>query len=661
MNATDEIKSRLDIVDVVSDHVQLRKSGQTYSGFCPFHSNTRTPAFVVFPDTQTWYCFGACAEGGDLFTFMMKKQGWDFKEALQQLASRAGVVLEEPSPEERRRQAAADRLGDLLAEAADYYHQLLLHAPQAEGARTYVRRRDLSDETLATFRVGFALDSWDACRSHFNSKGYSNDDLLDAGLLTYNEERQTSYDRFRQRLMIPIRDVSGRIVGFGARTLDPDGVPKYLNSPQTALFDKSRLLFGLDLAKREIREQRQVVIVEGYMDVMQAWQAGFHNVVAQMGTSLTEAQLRLAKRYSKRFVLALDADAAGANATLRSLEVARDVLDRSDEVHFDARGLVRHEGRLQAEIYVVNLPEGKDPDDIIRANPQRWQALVDEAKPVVSYVIDAVMDDLDRDDPKAKTAAAQQILPLINDVAAPLEREHYRQVLARRLGVDERVLRAVAVGRGSRSAPRRPAAPPAAQQVGLVAAMQGNQSGSDLRRENFLRQCLAHPFIVGQIDRQLALHQLRRVEEGDFNRPEDQALWRYVRERDASTAVVGARELCDSLQDEVLCQRLKQLLQLESTPETQLDRLPDLLVLSVIDWRLDQLKALLSNVRQLLSTVHQQEDEELLSLYRQQLRDLPLEMRRLNHARDAMSAMGQRAKRDRPLRHTRSGLIRGQT
>jgi len=353
MSITQEIKSRLDIVDVVSEQVPLRRSGRNYSGFCPFHTNTRTPAFYVFPETQTWHCFGECSEGGDLFSYVMKKEGWDFKEALKSLAKRAGVELEEPDPEAKKRRKAEDKQADILSTAAEYFHQLLLHAPQAENARNYVAGRELTLETVAAYRLGFALNSWDACRAHFNDQGYSDEELLEVGLLTDNPERGTRYDRFRNRLMIPIHDVEGRVVGFGARTLDKEGIPKYLNSPQTALFDKGRLLYGLDTAKRNIREAREVVIVEGYMDVMQGWQAGFRNIVAQMGTALTGDQLRLLKRYTKRFILALDPDAAGIKATMRSLQVARENLDREIEHRFDARGLVQHEGRLQADILIA--------------------------------------------------------------------------------------------------------------------------------------------------------------------------------------------------------------------------------------------------------------------------------------------------------------------
>ncbi len=655
MSVTDEIKSRLDLVEVVSDYLPLRKSGSSYSGFCPFHPNTKTPAFVVFPSTQTWRCFGACAEGGDLFSFVMKKEGWDFKEALRVLAERAGVELEEYSPEQKAQQAVEDRLTDLLTAAADYFHQLLLYAPQAETARDYVARRGLSEETLETFKVGFALDSWDACRTHFHMQGYNDEDLIDAGLLTENEEKGTRYDRFRNRLMVAICDVNGRIAGFGARTLDPDGIPKYLNSPQTAVFDKSRLLFGLDKAKRHIREARQVVIVEGYMDVMQAHQSGFKNVVAQMGTALTEQQLQLVKRYTKRFVLALDADAAGVQATMRSLEVARGTLDREPDMRFDAQGLVRNEGRLQADIRVVTLPEGRDPDDIIRDEPTEWPKLVGQAKPIVAYVIDVATAELDMDDAKAKTAAAQRVLPLISDVADPIEREHYRQLLARTLRIDERVLHKVAV---PTKRPRRTVEAQSPQQkastgqkrgrTGLTTAINGQVIASDLRRSNYLRQCLVYPQLMVQVNKRLVSKKEAMVGEDDFSRVEDKALLQLLRER-AETAdsdvssVAAIEDLCDSLDELVLQHRIKDLLVLPETSETELDRLPDKLVTSVLDWRLEEVTDQLSQMKQLAES---EQDIELMSMYIKQSHELTIRKLRLDKVRASMSAVSRRLEKE---------------
>ena len=654
MTVTEEIKSRLDIVDVISESVSLRRSGRNYAGFCPFHQNTRTPAFFVFPETQTWRCFGACAEGGDLFSFVMKKEGWEFKESLKNLAQRAGVTLEEAGPIDKEKKAAQNKQAGLLQAATDYFHQLFLHAPQAEAARQYVDKRGLSEETIEQFALGFALDSWDACRSHFNMQGYSDQELLAAGLLTENPDKGTKYDRFRNRLMIPIRDVDSRIVGFGARTLDKDGIPKYLNSPQTALFDKSHLLFGLDMGKRAIREARQAVIVEGYMDVMQAWQANFRNVVAQMGTALTEQQLRLLKRYTKQFVLALDADAAGAKATLRSLQVARETLDREVEVKFDARGLVQHEGRLQADIRVMTLPVGKDPDNIIQENPEDWPKLVEQAKPVVAYVIGVATHGLDMSDAKAKTAVAQQVLPLIKDIQDPIERDHYWQQLARALRIDERALRQIRLPEKRRPVKRAPetAVPQAksAEHAGWTTVPKKSSAvpgsiATDMRQINFLHHCVRLPQVILRVNQKLAECGQPQVTDDDFLLAEDRAIMRQMYQLIAASPVVTIEELWDSL-EETLQNRLKFLLSLPQSPETELERISDTLVLSVLDWRLARVRQLLSEVKHLLHEAQNEDDTDALAIYKQQLRELPLAVLQLNKARDAMSATSRRRAED---------------
>lgn len=645
MTDTQEIKARLDIVDIISEQVQLRKSGRNYAGFCPFHSNTRTPAFYVFPETQTWRCFGACAEGGDVFSYVMKKEGWDFKEALEHLARRAGVTLEPAAPVDRQKKALQDRLGDLITAATDYFHQLFLHAPQAEAARAYIAKRGLSDETIAAFQLGFALDSWDACRTHFSAQGYSDDDLLAAGLLTENEERGTRYDRFRNRLMIPIRDGDGRVVGFGARTLDPDGIPKYLNSPQTPLFDKSSILFGLSEARRHIREARQAVIVEGYMDVMQGWQAGYRNMVAQMGTALTETQLTILKRYTKSFVIALDADAAGVKATMRSLQVARETLDREVEVRFDARGLVRHEGRLKAEIKIVTLPEGTDPDNIIRADPTQWPVVLAQARAVVAYVIDMATRDLDLGDPKAKSAVAQQVLPLISDVADPIEREHYRQQLARALRVDERTLRQVVVTeKPIPYQPPEPEAPPMEGVVvpngrGRVTAVRPRPIATHLREANLLRQCLAYPRILIDVNQRLERHGQRPLHTDDFAVVEDRTLFPLIVERASQPSVVTIDELCDSL-DAVLAGRIRSLQTLPVSPESEHERLADRLVLSILDWRSENVREQVAQLQQLFVVAQAQGDTsvDFIQMRRQLLDDLGS----IDRAKNAMTAAGRR-------------------
>lgn len=653
MSVIEEIKSRLDIVDLVSESVNLRKSGRSYAGFCPFHPNSRTPAFYVFPETQTWRCFGACAEGGDVISFVMKREGWEFKEALRHLAQKAGVNLEEERPLDKARQATEERLGGLLTAAADYFHQLLLHAPQAEAARSYVNGRELSEETIAHFRLGFALDSWDQCRTHFTAQGYSDDELLSAGLLTENPDKGTRYDRFRNRLMIPIRDSNGRTVGFGARSLDPDGIPKYLNSPQSLLFDKSHLLFGLDGAKRSIREARQAVIVEGYMDVMMAWQAGFRNVVAQMGTALTQEQLALLKRYTKQFILALDADAAGAKATLRSLQVARETLDRELDVRFDARNLVRYEGRLQADIRIVTLPPGNDPDNIIRADPTQWPKLLATSRPVVEYVIGVLTQGVDVNDAKVKTAVATQIIPLIEDIREPVERDHYWQRLAQVLHIDERALRQTRrPAPPARSSPPQPsgAPKPAPKPPELAAASQLRGTFNPLdavrkRETHFLSQCLHHPAAATAVSQRLRQSGLSPVSAADFSASEDRALWGNLQTWLTPDSFVTIQELCDSL-DRPLRDRVQTLQAFAPTPDANLDRLADQLVLAVLEWRSEKTRQLRVELQRLVAESVQQGDHEAYQEYLNRLQTLSVTKRQIDQARDALSATNRRRAED---------------
>jgi len=440
MNVTDEIKAHIDIVDLVSATVKLRHAGKNYTGFCPFHSNTRTPAFVVFPDTGTWRCFGECNEGGDIFKFVMKKEGLDFPEALKVLAKRAGIKLEAYTPEKKEENEQAERLRQLLEEAVIFYHSALLQSPNGKFALQYlIEKRGLKPQTIETFGIGYAPEGWESAIQHFTTKGYTQDELNQSGL-TVTREEGGFYDRFRNRIMFPVRDANGRMAGFGGRILNPEDIPKFINSPQTILFDKSRLLFGLDQARKPIREADQAIIVEGYLDVVVVHQEGFRNVVSPMGTALTETQMRQIKRFTRRIVMALDPDAAGIKATLRGLEVARDALDHSDDIIFDARGLIHHESRLQADLRVSSLPEGMDPDDIVRQDPEHWKDIIANAKPIITHVMNTLCTGRDLDDPKTKSQIAGQIMPLIRDIPDSVERDAYRQQLARLLHVDDRAL-----------------------------------------------------------------------------------------------------------------------------------------------------------------------------------------------------------------------------
>jgi DNA primase len=297
MSVTDEIKSRLDIVNYIQQFVPLKKAGRSYKACCPFH-NEKTPSFVVNPETQTWRCFGSCAEGGDLFSFAQKYHGWAFPEALQELGKLAGVEVQQQSAGQKQQAERLDALRGLMQAAADYYSDQLQYAGDV---MQYVQaRRGFNDETIQIYGIGYAPEGWQTTLDYLTQLGYAEDDIVEVGLARRSDTGRV-YDYFRHRLVIPIRDERGRVIGFGARALSDEDNPKYLNSPQTVLFDKSRTLFGLDRAKRAIRDSETAVIVEGYMDVIQAHQAGFLNVVAQMGTAMTEAQLKLlAPRWAKR-------------------------------------------------------------------------------------------------------------------------------------------------------------------------------------------------------------------------------------------------------------------------------------------------------------------------------------------------------------------------
>ena len=527
MSVTDEIKARIDIVDLVSETVKLRRAGKSYTGFCPFHTNTRTPAFVVFPDSGTWRCFGQCNEGGDVFRFVMKKEGWDFPETLRFLAQKAGVELQPQTPEREVEDKENERLRNLMEEAVLFYRHQLLQTPAGKQAQQYLNQRGILPETMEKFELGYAPDAWDAAATYFAGKGYTPQEMLEAGMLTEREDSGRKYDRFRHRIMFPIRDGTARMSGFGARILRPDDVPKFLNSPQTPLFDKGRLLYGLHLARKPIRAQDQVVIVEGYLDVIALHQAGFANSVSPMGTALTEDQLRLVKRFSRRVVLALDADAAGEKATLRGLEVARQALDHSDELAFDARGLLRHEARLEADVRVTTLPEGLDPDDVVLHDPEAWKKIIEDAKPIVVHVMESLAAGHNLDDAKVKSEIAAQVLPLIADVPNSVERDAYRQRLARMLKVDERALQG---GSAPLQRPRRRVNPDQGMSAPPAAPETARESLGRRMEGHFLRLLLRQPENIYSLDRALQGAGLSRFSPQDFESTDYQLLARFVLE-----------------------------------------------------------------------------------------------------------------------------------
>lgn len=437
MSVIDEVKQRLDVLDVVGGYVRLQKAGRNYKAACPFHSE-RTPSFFVFPDRQTWRCFGACAEGGDIFAFVMKKEGVEFPEALRILAERAGVPLRrEPDGEGDQRRA---RLREVVQAAASFFRQAL--AGESGGAaRAYLAERQVSRDAVDAFHLGYAPDSWDALLTHLRGRGFEPAQLLEAGVVVQGD--RGIYDRFRHRLMFTVRDERGRICGFAGRVLpgaESSGA-KYVNTPQTPIFDKGGLIYGLDLAAEAIRRERLAVIVEGYMDVIAAHQHGFANVVATMGTALTERQVGLIKRYSRNLVLALDPDAAGSEATLRDIEVVTEAGDREAVPVPTWRGIVAHQETLATDIRVIALPDSRDPDELIRSEPETWRRLVQDAKPVLDHLFEARAARADVDSPRGRSQLVDELLPVVGAVADSVVQAHYLQRLARLARVDEDTLR----------------------------------------------------------------------------------------------------------------------------------------------------------------------------------------------------------------------------
>ena len=417
MSVITDVKQKLDIVELVSEHVTLQKAGRNFRALCPFHSEKHA-SFFVFPEQQSWHCFGACGTGGDIFSFVMKKEGVDFGQALRLLADRVGITLSPREVSSKVEDEKRDKLFQINEVATEYYHHLLLSSKAAERARSYLARRKITPETIKEFRLGFSPDAWEPLRNYLLDKAYTEKELAEVGLIIEKEEGG-SYDRFRNRLMFPICDIRGRVTGFGARVLD-DSLPKYINSPQTAIYDKSSILYGVDKAKSTIRKKNLAIIVEGYTDVLTAHQHGWQNVVGSMGTSLTEKQVGGIKRLTSNITLALDADLAGEEATLRG----RAILAYSN-----------------AEANVILLPSGKDPDQVIREDPAVWEKLVEQAMPILDFAFQCVIDKADINKARDKSLAAQKLLPSIDEIKDPVQQSHYLRKLARELRIEESAIR----------------------------------------------------------------------------------------------------------------------------------------------------------------------------------------------------------------------------
>ena len=445
MSVVDEVRSRLDIVDVVSGYVPLKKAGRSYKATCPFHTE-KTPSFVVSPERQTWHCFGACSTGGDAFSFVMRKEDVEFGEALRLLADRTGVDLR---PARQGRAEQYEALYRVNQEAASFY-QRALASPEGSRASAYLAERGVDEAARTSFKLGFSPSVRNRLKTHLHSLGFDLEHAVEAGLLR-REDDGSVRDFFWGRLMFPIQDRRGRVIGFGGRSLD-GSEPKYINTAASPVFDKRANLYGLHLAIQPIRDSNTAVVVEGYMDVIAAHQAGFANVVASMGTALTERQVGMLRAAAGRFVLALDPDVAGQEATLRSLEASWKVLERHQVGSgFRAVGAMFQARKL--ELAIAALPTGQDPDTLIRRDPGEWKRTVAEAKPYVEFMIRAIAARYDLNQPRGRAEAAEVLAPVITAVGSAIEQEHYFQLTADALGVSRQALEASI---GGPSATRRP-------------------------------------------------------------------------------------------------------------------------------------------------------------------------------------------------------------
>ena len=468
MSVVDDIKTRLDIVETVSVYVSLQKSGRYFKAQCPFHTE-RTPSFIVNPERQSWRCFGACATGGDVFSFVMRKEGLDFGEALRMLAQKTGVTLSQ------RRDADQDEGLYRLNQVAARFYREVLESPRGQRAMQYLVDRGISSEAMSRFELGLSPEGSDGLKAHLLALGVAEQQVVHAGLLHRGEDGDT-WDFFRGRLMFPIHERRGRIAGFGARALD-ESVPKYLNTSRTPIFDKRGTLYGLHLAAGPIRDQGDGIVVEGYTDVITAHQYGYANVVASMGTAVTEQQVTQLKSLAKNFVLALDPDAAGQEATLRSLESSWRVIGRqvASGRHSSVGVLYQRE---PLTLRIAALPAGRDPDDVIRQDSKEWERLIQEAVPLIDYLIPAMASRFDLNTGQGKAQAVQVLKPVI--LAADfLEQEHYLRKAAETLDVSEEALKA-SIGElriGGRDSRRRQRPEPETAGV-TVSALSENREDS---------------------------------------------------------------------------------------------------------------------------------------------------------------------------------------
>lgn len=409
----EKIKEQSDIVDIISETVKLKRSGRNFSGLCPFH-NEKSPSFSVSQDKQIYKCFG-CGEAGNVITFVMKNKNLPFVDAVKYLGERANIIIDNGSGQKNKTTEKKELLYKINVEAARYFFSNLMNT---KNSKEYFLNRGIKEETIKKFGLGYAKDSWNNLIFHLRKKGFKDELLLEAGLVSTSEKTGNKYDRFRNRVMFPVFDYRGRVIGFGGRVLD-DSKPKYLNSPETLVFQKGTNLYGLNFAIKNKIIDRYFIIVEGYMDLITLHQYGINNVVASLGTALTTNQARLLKRYADKVIISYDADIAGQTATLRGLEILR-------EAGFDVR--------------VLNIPKGKDPDEFIRSNgSDAFKKLINDAQPLIDYRLKRAEEGLNLKESNSLVKYGKRVMNILADLD-PVEKDVYVKKISENTGIREQTL-----------------------------------------------------------------------------------------------------------------------------------------------------------------------------------------------------------------------------
>jgi DNA primase len=453
----EDIKSRINIVELIGEYIRVTKAGSNWRALCPFH-NEKSPSFMVSDERKSYHCFG-CGKGGDVFSFVMEMEGIGFREALEQLAQKAGVELKKFEGTDRKEESVKPKLYLILDLATKWYEKNLWEGRGKENILNYLRNRGLTDETIKKFRLGYAPDGWRNMLEFLLKRNFKIEEIAKTGLLVEKDfmgeaSNARHYDRFRDRIMFPVQDIMGRVVGFSARVA-PGGDEKnakYINTPQSELYDKSNVLYGLHLAKTEIKKKDDAILVEGNTDVIASHQAGLPNTIAVSGTALTAEQIKIIKRYTNNLKMAFDMDLAGQSAAKRSAKVCL-------ENDLDVR--------------IVLLPSGKDAADVIKEDKKIWEKAVDKAEGMLDYYFKDTFSRYDAKNPTDKKKIAKALLDIIKDIASPIEQSHWLKILADKLDTDEKVLAEILRKTGKKELP----------------AFRGKENvGEEIRKGNFLEK-----------------------------------------------------------------------------------------------------------------------------------------------------------------------------